>query len=114
MILEAVMLQVKEGMEADFVHSFRTASLIISSMRGYRSHELHQCMESSGKYLLLVRWDTLEDHTVGFRQSRQYEEWRKLLHHYYDPFPTVEHFVKIELEITEARGMNNDDSGNCI
>jgi heme-degrading monooxygenase HmoA len=50
-------------------------------------------MERPSTYLLLVRWRTLEDHTQGFRGSPQYQEWKRLLHHFYDPFPTVEHFV---------------------
>ncbi|MBM7694695.1 heme-degrading monooxygenase HmoA [Peribacillus deserti] len=95
MILEAVVLQVKKGMEAEYEKAFRGASKIISSMNGYISHELQRCMEVEGKYLLLVQWETLEDHTVGFRQSTEYQEWKKRLHHFYDPFPTVEHFEKV-------------------
>jgi len=97
MILEAAMLQVKVGQEALFEASFRKASAIISSMPGYIIHELHRCMEVDGKYLLLVRWETLEDHTIGFRGSQQYLEWKQLLHHYYEPFPTVEHFEQVSL-----------------
>ncbi|WP_423800975.1 antibiotic biosynthesis monooxygenase family protein [Neobacillus sp. SAB-20_R2A] len=97
MILEAAMLQVKPGMEQDFEDAFRMASAIISSMKGYLTHELQCCLEVEGKYLLLVQWETLEDHTVGFRESQEYQEWKKLLHHFYDPFPTVEHFKKVEL-----------------
>ncbi|MBT2655782.1 antibiotic biosynthesis monooxygenase [Bacillus sp. ISL-18] len=97
MILEAAMLQVKNDMEKDFEEAFRQASLIISSMKGYITHELQRCIEVEGKYLLLVKWETLEDHTVGFRESNQYQEWKKLLHHFYDPFPTVEHFDQIPL-----------------
>lgn len=97
MILEAVMLQVKEGLETEYEETFRNASKIISSMNGYISHELQRCMEVKGKYLLLVQWDSLEDHTVGFRQSNGYQEWKKLLHSFYDPFPIVEHFEKVEL-----------------
>jgi heme-degrading monooxygenase HmoA len=48
-------------------------------------------LERDGRYLLLVRWETVEDHTEGFRQSADYQEWKALLHHFYDPFPTVEH-----------------------
>jgi heme-degrading monooxygenase HmoA len=95
MILEAAMLQVKPGMEEDFEEAFRKASGIISSMRGYITHELQRCMEEQEKYLLLVKWETLEDHTVGFRESIEYQEWKKLLHHFYDPFPVVEHFEKV-------------------
>ena len=97
MILEAVMLQVKEGMELEYEEAFRGASEIISSMEGYISHELQRCMEVEGKYLLLVQWETLEDHTIGFRQSNEYQEWKKKLHNFYDPFPIVEHFEKVKL-----------------
>ena len=97
MILEAALLSVKAGKEEEFEEAFRTASQIISSMSGYLSHELHRCLEVSGRYLLLVRWEQLEDHTVGFRGSPKYQEWRTLLHHFYEPFPTVEHFEQVEL-----------------
>lgn len=97
MILEAVMLQVKKGMEQEYEEAFQKASKIISSMKGYISHELQRCLESEGKYLLLVSWETLEDHTVGFRQSHEYQKWKNQLHHFYDPFPTVEHFQKVDL-----------------
>lgn len=97
MILEAVMLQVKKGMEQEYEEAFSKASKIISSMKGYITHELQRCMEVEGKYLLLVSWETLEDHTVGFRQSHEYQEWKNQLHHFYDPFPTVEHFQKVDL-----------------
>ncbi|WP_414575168.1 antibiotic biosynthesis monooxygenase family protein [Anabaena sp. CCY 9402-a] len=95
MILEAVMLNVKHGMEQDFEGAFPQASNIISSMNGYISHELHKCLEIEGKYLLLVKWENLEAHTIGFRNSPEYQEWKQLLHHFYDPFPTVEHFEPI-------------------
>ncbi len=97
MILEAAMLQVRPGMEDAFEAAFRRASAIIAASPGYRSHELQRCIEVTGRYLLLVRWERLEDHTVGFRQSPRYQEWRSLLHHFYDPFPTVEHFAAVDL-----------------
>ncbi|MBE8970688.1 antibiotic biosynthesis monooxygenase [Nostocales cyanobacterium LEGE 12452] len=97
MILEAVILNVKSGLEFDFEATFKKASKIISSMDGYLSHELHKCIEVQGKYLLLVRWETLESHTVGFRSSAKYQEWKKFLHHFYEPFPTVEHFEEIKI-----------------
>ena len=97
MILEAVMLQVKSGLEEDYENTFRQASKIISSMPGYIYHNLQRCMEVKGKYLLLVGWETLEDHTVSFRESNEYQEWKKLLHPYYDPFPVVQHFEEVRL-----------------
>jgi heme-degrading monooxygenase HmoA len=95
MILELAMLDVILGQEDNFEAAFATASNIISSMPGYLGHELQRCIENPSRYILLVRWDTLEDHTVGFRGSPQYQEWRALLHHFYDPFPTVEHFAPV-------------------
>ncbi|MFC5700363.1 antibiotic biosynthesis monooxygenase family protein [Cohnella faecalis] len=97
MILEVASLQVKPGLSASFEADFRQASRIISSMKGYIGHELQKCMEHENKYILLVKWESLEDHTIGFRQSERYQEWKKLLHHYYDPFPTVEHYEIVEL-----------------
>ncbi|MAS33233.1 MAG: antibiotic biosynthesis monooxygenase [Anaerolineaceae bacterium] len=97
MILEAVFLPVIPGKQTEFETVFRQASPIIASMPGYISHELQRCIETPGKYLLLVRWATLEDHTVGFRGSPQYQEWKRLLHHFYDPFPQVEHFEAVSL-----------------
>ncbi|MED4532754.1 antibiotic biosynthesis monooxygenase [Metabacillus fastidiosus] len=97
MILEAVMLHVKQGVQEEYEQAFQEASVIISSMKGYISHELHRCIEEEGKYLLLVKWESLEDHTIGFRQSYEYEKWKELLHHFYDPFPIVEHFNKVKL-----------------
>ena len=95
MILEVAILNVKTGQEADFEMAFRTASPIIARMKGYQGHELRRCLEKANQYALLVEWEKLEDHTVGFRGSEQYQEWRRLLHHFYDPFPTVEHYEAV-------------------
>jgi heme-degrading monooxygenase HmoA len=64
-------------------------------MPGFIDLQLQRCLEISNKYVLLVNWETLEDRTVGFRGSPEYQEWRTLLHHFYDPFPIVEHFVRV-------------------
>jgi heme-degrading monooxygenase HmoA len=96
MILEVAILNVRPGQGATFEAVFRQASPIIGSMPGYLGHELQRCLEVEDKYVLLVRWETLEDHTVGFRGSAQYREWKALLHHFYDPFPVVEHFELVD------------------
>ncbi len=95
MILEVAILDVKPGQETEFEAAFAQAQAIISRMKGYLSHELQKCLEVDGRYLLLVRWETLEDHTEGFRQSADYQEWKALLHHFYDPFPIVEHYEPV-------------------
>lgn len=91
MILEHAPLPVRPGQEAAFEAAFAEAKAIISSMPGFRSLRLTRCIERPSSYLLLVEWDTLEAHTEGFRGSPEYERWRELLHHFYDPFPVVEH-----------------------
>ena len=92
MILEVAILNIKEGMSLEFEDAFKDAKEIISSMKGYISHELKKCIEEENKYILLVKWQSIEDHEIGFRESIEYLEWKKLLHHFYEPFPTVEHY----------------------
>lgn len=92
MILEVAILNIKKGLSSDFEATFKIAEKIISSMKGYVSHDLKKCVEEEDKYILLVNWETIEDHEIGFRQSEEYQEWKTLLHHFYKPFPTVEHY----------------------
>ena len=94
-ILEVAILNVIPGREAQFEAAFREAQHIIAAMRGYESHELRRCLEAQNRYVLLVRWERLEDHTVGFRGSAGYQEWKRMLHHFYDPFPLVEHYAAV-------------------
>ncbi len=95
MILEIAILNVRPGREDEFEAAFAQASPIIASMPGYASHQLQRCVEASNRYALLVNWMSLEAHTVGFRGSPEYQRWRQLLHHFYDPFPTVEHYALV-------------------
>ncbi|WP_445957562.1 antibiotic biosynthesis monooxygenase family protein [Yeosuana sp.] len=92
MILEVATLHIKTGLSKDFEKSFHKAQKIIASMKGYISHELKKCIEQEDKYILLVNWETIEDHEIGFRKSKEYQVWKALLHHYYEPFPIVEHY----------------------
>ncbi len=96
MILEVAILDVIPNQEGDFESAFAQASSIIAGMPGYVSHQLQRCIENQNRYILLVNWQSLADHTIGFRSSLQYQQWRKLLHHFYDPFPTVEHYELIQ------------------
>ncbi len=95
MILEVAILDVLANQTREFEKAFAQAQPIICSMQGYLGHELQKCLEKENRYILLVRWEKLEDHTVGFRQSAEYRQWKRLLHHFYDPFPTVEHYKLI-------------------
>ncbi|MEO6533123.1 MAG: antibiotic biosynthesis monooxygenase [Pseudolysinimonas sp.] len=97
MITEHAILPVIPGQEAAFETAFAEARPIIGSMPGFRSLTLSRSLESPNEYLLLVGWNSLEDHTVGFRGSAGYTRWAELLHHFYEPFPVVEHFIEVSL-----------------
>jgi heme-degrading monooxygenase HmoA len=94
-ILEIAQLQIKPEQSAAFESAFDVAQKIISAMPGYLGHELQKCMEQANHYMLLVRWESVEHHEIGFRQSAPYQQWRQLLHHFYDPFPTVRHYALV-------------------
>ena len=93
-VLEVAILNVRRGQAAAFRQAFADAQHIIASMPGYGGHELRRCVEDDHRFLLLVWWDSVESHELGFRRSAQYEQWKRLLHHFYAPFPTVEHYVR--------------------
>ena len=95
MVLEVAVLNVRPGHGDDFEKAFAEAQTIISSMPGYHRHELRRCIETPDRYLLLVWWQDLQSHTVGFRESAEYQRWKELLHHFYDPFPEVEHYAPL-------------------
>lgn len=95
MILEHALLPVREGAEDEFETAFAEARAIIAGMPGFLSLRLSRGIESPSSYLLLVEWESVEHHEVGFRQSPEYERWRALLHRFYEPFPVVEHFSDV-------------------
>lgn len=95
MILEAAFLQVKQGQEAAFEEVFSEAQHIISRVPGFIDLKLVRCIEAPSRYLLLVNWESIEDHEVGFRKSDLYPKWKGLLHHFYEPFPVAEHFETV-------------------
>jgi heme-degrading monooxygenase HmoA len=92
-ILETAILDVRPGQEAEFEAAMQKARHLIVASPGCLSMEVRRCLEKSSRYLLLVQWRALEDHTIGFRQSAPYQEWRSLLHRFYDPMPVVEHYM---------------------
>jgi heme-degrading monooxygenase HmoA len=92
MILEVAMLKVHAGQERAFEEAMAKAAPVIAGSRGYLGHELRQCVETSGRYLLLVQWETLEAHTVGFRQSPAFNQWREIIGGFFTEAPVVEHY----------------------
>jgi len=92
MILEMAILNVRTGLELEFEKAMENAHPLIAATPGFVSAEVRKCIEEKSRYVLLVTWENLEDHMTRFRQSDRYEQWRALLHHFYDPFPEVEHY----------------------
>lgn len=101
MILEVALLDVRPGENEAFEEAFQQAQVYISRQKGYLSHRLQRGMEKASRYVLLVEWETLEDHTIGFRESEDYQHWKRLLHHFYDPFPVVEHFESVNADTND-------------
>lgn len=95
MILEHALLSVRPGTSEEFLRAFEQARPLIGAAPGFRSLRLSRGLESPDTYVLLVEWETLADHTEGFRGSAAYQEWAALLHHFYEPFPLVEHYSTV-------------------
>ena len=95
MILEFSQLQIRNGQEPEFDAAFNKAQAIFASLPGYCGHSLQLGVAHQNQYLLMVNWATLADHEIGFRQSAQYQHWRSLLHHFFDPFATVLHYTRL-------------------
>jgi len=92
MIVESAVLSVRAEQGAAFSAALAKARPLIAATPGFHGIEVRPCVERPGRYLLLVWWQQLTDHTEKFRQSDRYPEWKALLHHFYDPVPTIEHF----------------------
>ena len=95
MILEIAILDVKPKQEKYFEAAFEKVKNIISNFNGYISHQLQKCIEIINHYILLVNWQTLDDHTEGSRESKEYQERRKSLHHFYGPLQEVDHYQSV-------------------
>ena len=92
MIIEHVHLYVKKGRATDFERAFNIAKNIIQQAIGFQQLQLMQHHTNVEHYILQIHWDTLGHHTEGFRKSEAYLKWKALLHHFYDPMPSVEYF----------------------
>lgn len=95
MVLEVAILTVHPGQESAFEAAMMTAAPVIAGSAGYLRHELRRCVETQGCYLLLVQWETLEAHTVGFRQSPAFARWREIIGGFFAAPPAVEHYESV-------------------
>jgi heme-degrading monooxygenase HmoA len=92
MVLELVTLDIKQGENAEFEQYLAKAQYVISQAEGYISHEFQKCIEQDNRYVLLIKWVTLEAHTEGFRQSELFTEWRRLIGPFFEKPPFVQHY----------------------
>lgn len=97
MVLELATIDIKQGTNADFEANLAQAQSVISQSEGYIGHEFQKCIERDNRYVLLIKWATLEAHTEGFRGSELFKEWRALIGPFFDNPPLVEHY---ELKMT--------------
>jgi heme-degrading monooxygenase HmoA len=95
MIIEIAQLTIRPGSERQFEAVFPTAVKVLGGSKGYLSHELRRSMETPNRYALIVQWQTLEDHTVGFRGSPAFAEWRGHIGAFFESPPVVEHFQSV-------------------
>jgi heme-degrading monooxygenase HmoA len=95
MILEIAEIDVKPGMEADFETGVKNAGPIFKRAKGCTGMSLQRSHENPSRYRLFVQWDTLENHTKDFRESADFQEWRKLVGHTFASPPNVEHVKEV-------------------
>lgn len=92
MIQEIALLDVIPERTDDFLKAFEQAQTFLEQADGYQRHSLSRCIEQPARFLLSVWWDSVASHEVGFRRSEAYQDWKAALHHFYAPFPKVEHY----------------------
>ena len=98
MILELATIDIREGSNKEFEQDLEKAQLVIRKAQGYVGHQFQKCIEKDNRYLLLISWQTLEDHTKGFRESELFKEWRTLIGAYFENPPAVQHYeLKFEM-----------------
>jgi heme-degrading monooxygenase HmoA len=95
MIIEIAQLTIRPGSERQFEAAFLTAIKVLGGSKGYLTHELQRSVETPNRYALIVHWQTLEDHTVGFRGSPAFTEWRAHIGPFLESPPVVEHFQSV-------------------
>ncbi len=91
MITEIAQIDVKPGMETEFESGVTKATPVFQRAKGCRGMELQRSIEKPSRYRLFVRWETVENHTVDFRGSPDFQEWRKHVAHCFAAPPEVEH-----------------------
>jgi heme-degrading monooxygenase HmoA len=96
MILEHADITIPPGRQAEFDAAIqRGIATVISKSKGFRGAQVHKGIESPERYLLTIQWDTLENHTIDFRESPAFQEWRAIVGPFFARPPVVEHFTLV-------------------
>jgi heme-degrading monooxygenase HmoA len=95
MILELATIDIKPGTNAEFEINIEKAKSVISQSKGFLSIEVNKCIEQENRYVLKIYWETLEDHTIGFRESELFVAWRALIGQFFDSPPLVQHYINL-------------------
>lgn len=96
MILEIAEIRIAPGKQAEFEEAIQRALATVAvRAKGMRGYKVHKGIESPERFVLQITWDTLEDHTVGFRESPLFAEWRAIIGPFFASPPQVEHFTLV-------------------
>ena len=94
MILEIADIRIAPGQQAAFDAAIQHGlATVVSRAKGFRGFKVNQGMESPERYVLMIYWETLEDHTVGFREGPLFPQWRAIVGPFFTAPPVVEHFT---------------------
>ena len=94
MILEIADIRIHPGQQAAFEEALKKATeIVLPKAKGVNGFKVNRCIETPERYILQIFWDTLEDHTVGFRQGPLFAEWRSCIGPFFAGPPLVEHFT---------------------
>jgi len=94
MILEIAEIRITPGQQAAFDEAItRALATVASQAKGMRGYKVNKCIESPERYVLQIFWETLEDHTVGFREGPLFAQWRAIIGPFFASPPVVEHFT---------------------
>jgi heme-degrading monooxygenase HmoA len=99
MVTEHAVLQVRSGREIEFETAMQQAKPLIAASPGFVDIKVMKSAQGNSVYLLLVRWNSIADHQDGFRKSDRYQQWRALLHPFYDPMPQVGYFEEMSFDV---------------
>ncbi len=92
MVLEVATFLIKAGQSRDFISAQEEAIGYISRSKGFLEIKFRQCIENPDKHIAFIGWETLDDHTIGFRESQNFVEWRRVLSPFFETAPQVEHY----------------------